>query len=140
MDLVIRGATVYDGTGRAPARVDIGIAGDRIAELSPGLKGAQTLDAGGLCAAPGFIDTHSHSDLKVLDEPTLPAKLRQGVTLELFGQDGISVAPLEGRDVANRRRQLAGLLSDPNVSWTWRSVADYLAEIERAQPALDAAY
>ncbi len=138
--LVIRGAVVYDGTGGPARRADIGIRKDRIAAVGERLDGDEVLDASGLAAAPGFIDTHSHSDLRVLVEPDLPAKLKQGVTLELFGQDGISVAPLAERDVSNRRRQLAGLLTDPPVSWAWRSVADYLAEVERARPALDVAY
>lgn len=140
LDLVIRGATVYDGTGSPGRRADVGLLGDRIAEIGAGLSGKRTLDAGGLAAAPGFIDTHSHSDLRVLEQPTLDAKLRQGITLELFGQDGISIAPVKAEQVANRRRQLAGLLTDPQVSWEWRSVEDYLAEVERVRPGVDVAY
>jgi N-acyl-D-amino-acid deacylase len=140
LDLVISGATVFDGSGAPGRRLDIGIVGERIAELAAGLSGRAVFEANGLAAAPGFIDTHSHSDLKVLDSPSLEPKLRQGITLELFGQDGISVAPLREQDVQNRRRQLAGLLTDPDVAWSWRSVADYLSEVERARPALDVAY
>jgi N-acyl-D-amino-acid deacylase len=139
-DLVVRGAVVYDGSGAPGRQADLGIRGDRIAVVGQGLTGRDVVDAGGLAAAPGFIDTHSHSDLKVLVEPGLPAKLRQGITLEVFGQDGISVAPVREQDVPNRRRQLAGLLTNPDVSWRWRSVADYLSEIDRARPALDVAY
>ncbi len=139
-DLVIRGATVYDGTGGPAREADIGLRGDRIAGLGEHLTGTALFDARGLAASPGFIDTHSHSDLKVLETPQLPPKLRQGITLELFGQDGISVAPVREQDVATRRRQLAGLLTDPDVSWGWRSVADYLQEVEKARPALDVAY
>jgi N-acyl-D-amino-acid deacylase len=140
LDLVIRGAVVYDGTGAPGREQDIGIKGDRIAQVAKGLSGAAFLDARGLAAAPGFIDTHSHSDLKVLEAPALEPKLRQGVTLELFGQDGISIAPVRAEDVDRRRRQLSGLLTNPAVSWQWRSVADYLAEVEKARPAVDVAY
>jgi len=145
LDLVIRGATLYDGTGGPPRAGDIGIKGDRIAAVgtdrpSDRLDGQRVLDAGGLAAAPGFIDTHSHSDLRVLEQPTLDAKLRQGITLELFGQDGISVAPVKEEQVAERRRALAGLLTNPKGFWQWRSVADYLAEVANAQPAVDVAY
>lgn len=140
LDLVIKGATLYDGTGAPGRRADLGIKGDRIVAVGERLSGAASLDASGLAAAPGFIDTHSHSDLKVLVEPGLDPKLRQGITLELFGQDGISVAPVREQDVPNRRRHLAGLLTNPEVSWGWRSVADYLTEVERAKPALDVAY
>lgn len=139
-DLVIRGAALYDGTGEPARQADLGIFDDRIARIGSGFTGNQTIDAGGLAAAPGFIDTHSHSDLRVLESPLLEPKLKQGITLEVFGQDGISVAPLRSTDVANRRRQLAGLLTDPNVSWAWRSVADYLSEVQQAKPALDVAY
>ncbi|HVE82457.1 MAG TPA: D-aminoacylase, partial [Myxococcales bacterium] len=140
LDLVIRGATIYDGTGGPPRQGEIGIKGDRIAGIGEHLSGARVLDAGGLAAAPGFIDTHSHSDLRVLEQPTLDAKLRQGITLELFGQDGISVAPVKEEQVDNRRRQLAGLLTNPKGFWGWRSVAEYLAEVANAEPALDVAY
>jgi len=140
LDLVIRGAAVYDGTGGPARQVEIGIKGDRIAALGDGLSGARVLDAGGLAAAPGFIDSHSHSDLRVLEQPTLDSKLRQGITLELFGQDGIGVAPVKEEQVEGRRRQLAGLLTNPKGFWQWRSVADYLAEVADAEPALDVAY
>lgn len=140
LDLVVRGAEVYDGTGGPPVKTEIGILDGRIAALGQGLVAKETLDAHGLCAAPGFIDTHSHSDLKVLDEPGLEAKVRQGITFELFGQDGISVAPVREHEVAGRRKQLAGLLTDPPVSWSWRGVGDYLAEVDSARPALDAGY
>jgi N-acyl-D-amino-acid deacylase len=140
LDLVVRGATVYDGTGSPGRPLDIGIKGDRIQALSSGLSGAAVLDARGLAAAPGFIDTHSHSDLRVLEAPTLEPKVRQGITLELFGQDGVSIAPVRTEDVERRRRQLSGLLTNPAVSWQWRSVADYLKEVEQARPAIDVAY
>jgi N-acyl-D-amino-acid deacylase len=138
--LVIKGAMVFDGTGAPGRRLDVGIEGDRIALVGPNLSGASVLEADGLAAAPGFIDTHSHSDLKVFASPGLEPKLRQGITLELFGQDGISVAPLRKEDVQTRRRQLAGLLTDPDVDWSWRSVRDYLSALERARPAPDVAY
>jgi N-acyl-D-amino-acid deacylase len=139
-DVVVRGATVLDGTGSAPRVCDVGVKGDRIVALGDGLLGRETLEAKGLCASPGFIDTHSHSDLQVLERPQLLPKLRQGITLELFGQDGISVAPVREGDVANRRRQLAGLLTNPDVPWKWRSVADYLDAVQAARPSLDVAY
>jgi N-acyl-D-amino-acid deacylase len=54
----------------------------------------RVIDAEGMIVAPGFIDTHSHSDLEVMVNPYVEAKVRQGVTTELLGQDGISMAPL----------------------------------------------
>ncbi len=139
-DWVIRGAQLHDGTGAPAQEADIGIAGGRIIEIARRLSGANVLEAKGLAAAPGFIDTHSHSDLKVLSTPSLEPKVKQGITLELFGQDGISIAPVKEADVPRRRRQLSGLLTDPPLDWAWRSVADYLDAVEKAGPALDVAY
>jgi N-acyl-D-amino-acid deacylase len=89
---------------------------------------------------PGFIDTHSHSDVKVLADPLLPMKVRQGITLEVFGQDGISVAPVRPEERAAWKQKLAGLLGDFGVEWDWASVREYLARIARAEPAPDIAY
>src|SRR6185436_3112684 len=89
---------------------------------------------------PGFIDTHSHSDLRVFSEPQLPMKVRQGITLEVFGQDGISVAPIRTADRPQMEQQLSGLLGRLGREWDWTSVAEYLAAVERVNPAQDFAY
>src|SRR5947209_7610683 len=139
--LILRGGTVIDGTGAPGRRADVRVENGRITwvgEISE-LAGAELLDCGGLTVAPGFIDTHSHSDLRVLADPDLPMKLRQGITLDVLGQDGISVAPVREEDVAQVRRQLAGLLGDPDVARDWRSVADYLDLLDRGA-ALNFAY
>jgi N-acyl-D-amino-acid deacylase len=140
LDLVLKGGIIFDGTGGTPFRGDIGLQGDRISEIAAGLRGAEELDCANLAVAPGFIDTHSHSDLVVLDDPTLPMKVRQGITLEVFGQDGISVAPVRLQDLDNRRRQLAGLLTDPQIEWSWGEVDDYLKAVAESRPAPDVAY
>ena len=141
-ELLIRGGTVIDGTGAERRRADVRVRAGRIAEVGPDLRtdGATVLEAGGLMVAPGFIDTHSHSDLKILAEPDLPMKVRQGITLDVLGQDGISVAPVRDEDVVQVRRQLAGLLGDPDVPRDWRSVAGYLQTIDRRGAGLNAAY
>jgi N-acyl-D-amino-acid deacylase len=133
-DLLIRGGTVVDGTGAPGRRADLLVRDGRVAALESQLTvsgRAQILEADGLVVAPGFIDTHSHSDLRVLVEPDLPMKVRQGITLDVLGQDGISVAPVRDEDVPLVKKQLAGLLGDPDVPRDWRSVADYLALLDR---------
>jgi N-acyl-D-amino-acid deacylase len=141
VDLVIRGATLVDGTGAPRRRASIGIENGRFAAVDEKekLRGAVELDAGGLVVAPGFIDTHSHSDLRLLVEPDLPMKVLQGVTLEVLGQDGISVAPLRPEREEEEKRKLAGLLGRPDVRWTWTGIAEYLAALEKVGPSPDVA-
>jgi N-acyl-D-amino-acid deacylase len=139
-DRVLKGGTVVDGSGAPGFAADVAIAGSRIAAVGAGLEGAETIDCAGHVVAPGFIDTHSHSDVKVLADPALPMKLRQGITLEVLGQDGISVAPVRPEDREAWRQKLSGLLGDFGVAWDWSSVAEYLARVRAAAPAQDMAY
>lgn len=140
--LVLKEGTIIDGTGRPRFRGDIAIKDNLIAavDLAGSLSGEKELDCAGLVIAPGFIDTHSHSDLRVIAEPALPMKVRQGITLEVFGQDGLSVAPVRPDHRAQTERQLAGLLGRLDREWEWQTVADYLDAVERAEPALDFSY
>jgi N-acyl-D-amino-acid deacylase len=137
--LVLKGGTIVDGSGAPPLRGDVALDGARIAAVGPDLAG-DAVDCAGMVVAPGFIDTHSHSDLKVLADPSLPMKVRQGITLEVLGQDGISVAPVRAEQRASWRQKLAGLLGDFGVPWDWSSVGEYLARVQSAQPVPDVAY
>lgn len=140
--LVLKNGTIIDGSGQPRFFADVAIARNRIAAIDAAgsLTAPNEIDCAGLVIAPGFIDTHSHSDLRVLVEPELPMKIRQGITLEVFGQDGISVAPIRSADRPQAERQLAGLLGRLGREWDWESVAGYLNAIERARPAIDCAY
>ncbi len=94
-DVIIRGGQVIDGTGAAPVAADIAIEGDRIVQIGPVQGSARnTIDASGKIVCPGFIDIHSHTDLSLLVDPRAESKIRQGVTTEVAGQDGSSLAPL----------------------------------------------
>ncbi|PPK70827.1 amidohydrolase family protein [Actinokineospora auranticolor] len=142
-DFLFRGATVVDGTGSPGYRADVRVAAGRIAEIDPAgaLTGASTVvDADGLVLAPGFIDMHSHSDLRLLAEPDHLAKVSQGVTLEVLGQDGLSYAPVDDRTLEVLRAQLAGWNGDPEgFSWNWREVGCYLGRLDLGI-AVNAAY
>lgn len=67
------------------------------------------IELNGLTVAPGFIDTHSHSDLEILSQPEVLPKIMQGITTEILGQDGISMAPLPTKYINPWRKNLAGL-------------------------------
>lgn len=140
--LILKNGLVADGTGRGFFPADVAIRGNYIVAVDApnSLHAMEELNCKGLVIAPGFIDTHSHSDLRVLAEPELPMKLRQGITLEVFGQDGISVAPIPKGVQSAVARSLAGLDGDLGREWDWQSVGEYLSAIDRARPAIDCAY
>ena len=133
---LIRHAAVIDGTERPRYTADVLVAGGRIDTIAPSLRASDTdagriIDADGLALAPGFIDMHAHSDLALLLDPAHLAKLSQGVTTELLGQDGLSYAPVDDAALAILRRKIAGWNSDPGAAaFTWRSVADYLDRLD----------
>ncbi|MFF1904036.1 amidohydrolase family protein [Kitasatospora sp. NPDC058218] len=140
-DLVFKGATVVDGTGADRYRADVRIGKGRITELGHGLGAAREVDADGLVLAPGFIDMHAHSDLALLLEPDHPAKVTQGVTCEVLGQDGLSYAPVDDTTLPALRRQIAGWNGDPEgFDWDWRTVGGYLDRLDRTGPAVNACY
>ncbi|MER7754938.1 D-aminoacylase [Kitasatospora sp. NPDC097643] len=140
-DTVFRGATVVDGTGADRYRADVRIADGLITEIGDRLDALDAVDADGLVLAPGFIDMHAHSDLALLLEPEHPAKVTQGVTCEVLGQDGLSYAPVDDATLPALRRQLAGWNGDPDaLDWDWRGVADYLDRLDRTGVAVNACY
>lgn len=142
MDIAVQGAQVVDGTGAPGYRADVGIDAGRITEITPPnrLTGRRTIDAGGLVLAPGFIDMHAHSDLQILADPDHVAKVSQGVTLEVIGQDGLSYAPVDDDTLGTLRTQIAGWNDDPpGFDWNWRSVAEYLDRLDTGVAA-NAAY
>lgn len=92
-DLVIRGGTVFDGSG-APGHVaDVAIADGVIREIAPKLRGAQEFDASGCAVAPGFIDVHTHYDAQVFWDPALRPSSCHGVTTVVAGNCGFTIAP-----------------------------------------------
>src|SRR5262245_26867292 len=94
-DILIRGGLLIDGSGAAPAHGDLAIRDGRIAALGDDLSGAAStvIDAQRLAVAPGFIDIKTHSDFTLPINPKAESKVRQGVTTEIIGHCGFSVAP-----------------------------------------------
>lgn len=141
--ILFTGGTILDGLGNAPRRGDVLVAGGRIARISDGAgqpAADRVIDISGLALAPGFIDMHTHSDLQVLCTPDHTAKLSQGVTTEVLGQDGLSYAPVDDRTLGELRAQIRGWNDDPpGFDWTWRSVAEYLARLD-GNTAVNTAY
>ncbi|WP_214411590.1 N-acyl-D-amino-acid deacylase family protein [Sphaerisporangium fuscum] len=130
--MIFKGATVVDGTGAEPYVADVGVRDGRITGIGPDATGGRTVDATGLVLAPGFIDMHAHSDLRLLTEPDHLAKVGQGVTCEVLGQDGLSYAPVDDTTLEQLRRQIAGWNGDPEgFDWNWRSVEEYLDRLDQ---------
>ena len=126
--ILIKNGTLIDGSREKRYDADLLIEGDKIVKIGEINEEAdRVIDATGKIVAPGFIDTHSHSDLKVLVEPFIEPKLRQGITTEVLGQDGISMAPLPKEYVSSWRKNLAGLDGDSDeLSWDWENTDNYL--------------
>ncbi len=134
-DLVIANGTLVDGTG-APGRPGaLAIRGGRLALLPPDAPlpaAARTIDATARVVAPGFIDLHSHSGLVLLADERHEPKVRQGVTTEVIGVDGLSYAPFaDPRDLADLVEMNAGLDGRPDgLEPDWSTVASYLGRFD----------
>lgn len=131
--LILRGGSVIDGLGRPRYRADVWIKDGRIARiLEPGSAAeGEDLDVTGMIVAPGFIDMHAHSDLAVLSDAEHVSKVAQGITLEVVGQDGLGYAPVSDDVMAVTREQIAGWNGKPDLDYAWRSIAQYLAEVDK---------
>lgn len=146
-DLLIRGGRVVDGTGAAARVADVGVTGDRIADVGDleAASASRVIDAAGLVVAPGFIDAHSHSDTYLLLEPCAPSKLSQGVTTEVNGQCGGSGVPRLGRarlssDWASQTypsHTSGGVRISERPGPTWTTVADYRELLDAVRPAIN---
>ena len=142
-DLIITGGLIIDGSGSPGYHGSVVVEGDRlfIHRGDPSeLEAAKIIDAKGLVVCPGFVDLHSHAGLTILGEPHHDPKVRQGVTTELNGIDGISHAPFKSREELNRYIWLdSGLNGYPPMPADWLSVADLLGKYDNTV-AINVAY
>ncbi|MBI4683667.1 MAG: D-aminoacylase [Nitrospirae bacterium] len=138
MDLLIKGGAIFDGTGKDSFEADIGIVGDKIAFISKpsafsSQRSEKIIDARGLAVAPGFIDTHGHSDFTLLADPRAEGKLFQGVTTEINGNCGLSAAPLYNEAIIQREKDLREL----GIRERWSTLREYLMILERRKLAIN---
>jgi N-acyl-D-amino-acid deacylase len=126
-DILIRGGLLVDGSGTVGMRADLAIRDGRIAAIGAdlGQSAAKVIDAAGLAVAPGFIDIKTHSDFTLPINPKAESKVRQGVTTEIIGHCGISVAPALPGKVELLRDYLSP--SAPWLPFRETTFADYLA-------------
>jgi N-acyl-D-amino-acid deacylase len=127
-DVIIRGGTVYDGRGGAPRVADVAITGDRIAAIGAlaDATAATDIQARGLAVAPGFINMLSWATESLIVDGRSQADIRQGVTLEIFGE-GWSMGPLNEAMKKEAREQQGDLKFD--IAWT--TLAEYLQHLEK---------
>ena len=138
-DWLITDALVMDGKGSRPFSASVAIEGERIAAVGHQIDGEarEILKAEGRITAPGFIDMHSHSDILFLNSSLPKHKIWQGVTTEVIGQDGMSVAPLtqsSKQHMVDMLEPLAGQLREKWNSW---GMAQFLKSMERRKTSLN---
>ena len=143
LDLLITNGLVIDGTASPGFHAAVGVQGDTVSihrgDVS-GLEAARTIDAAGRVVCPGFIDLHSHAGLTMLGEPHHDPKVRQGVTTELVGIDGISHAPFKTQDELHRYIWLdSGLNGYPPMPADWLTVAEFIGKFD-GSVAINVAY
>ncbi|MPY90129.1 MAG: amidohydrolase family protein [Luteitalea sp.] len=127
-DVVIRNGTLYDGTGRPPRRADVAMTGDRIAAVGDlgNASGDEVVDAEGLAVAPGFINMLSWATESLLVDGRSLSDIKQGVTLEIFGE-GSSMGPLSPEMKARAERTQGDL----QYEVTWTTLWEYLETLEQ---------
>ena len=127
-DLVIRGGTLYDGSGQPPRVADIAVNGDTIAAIGEldGAAGRQEIDARGLAVAPGFVNMLSWANESLLVDGRSQSDIRQGVTLQVMGE-GESMGPLNAR----MKEENVALQADIKYSIEWTTLDEYLRHLER---------
>ncbi|MCX8168741.1 MAG: D-aminoacylase [Candidatus Methanomethylicia archaeon] len=131
-DIVINNVKIVDGTGSPWYYGSIAIRNKKIIEIKRKGKfksGEYVIDGHGLMAAPGFIDVHSHSDAYLLINPKAESKIRQGVTTEVIGNCGSSMAPILKDKLDIFKRRLGELAQ--YISWDWSTFKEYKEKLEK---------
>jgi N-acyl-D-aspartate/D-glutamate deacylase len=145
-DLIIRGASICDGSGAPAWQGDVAVENGRITEVGQASGSAgRTIDAAGLVLAPGFVDLHTHYDCQVSWDRALTPSCWHGVTTVVMGNCGFSIAPCRPQDRELLMRMLLFVEGMPTealragIDWQWETFPEYLDTIERWRPALNIA-
>jgi len=137
-DVLIRDATIVDGTGSDRIPGSVGIQGERIVAVGDlDATANRIVQAHGLIVSPGFVDPHSHADLNILDEPLAENLIMQGVTSFIGCNCGHCRAPLRGPQYASRWNEYLGIESDSCPDADWRTLGEFLARVETSGLALN---
>jgi N-acyl-D-amino-acid deacylase len=145
-ELIVENGTVLDGSGADGFAAAVGIRDGRLSlvfgETEETTPAARRIDASGLVVSPGFIDLHSHSGLMIFADPLHEPKVRQGVTTEVIGVDGLSYAPIpDPNDLEALAHMNAGLDGRPdNLAYDWGSVETYLDRLDAVRPSVNLAF
>jgi N-acyl-D-amino-acid deacylase len=133
-DVVIRGGTVIDGTGRPGFRADVRVRGGVIVEVGSGLRpdGEPTVDAAGALVTPGFVDSHTHYDLEMFWDPSLDPLPGHGITTMIMGNCGFGIAPTRDDVKADIADLLCFVEELPvtlatSIEWGWPTWSAYFA-------------
>ncbi|HSS09183.1 MAG TPA: amidohydrolase family protein [Acidimicrobiales bacterium] len=144
-DLVIRGGTVVDGTGRTPRPADVAIDDGRITAVGtlPAPEGREVIDATDRIVTPGFVDVHTHYDGQITWDPLLTPSCWHGVTTVVMGNCGVGFAPAR----PDRRNWLIGLMEgvedipgaalSAGIRWAWESFPEFLDTLQSLPKAID---
>src|SRR6202162_2335555 len=145
-DIVIRGGTIMDGTGKAAFTGDVAIAGGRIAGVG-GKQGParRDIDADGLLVTPGWVDVHTHYDGQAMWDPLITPSCWHGVTTVMFGNCGVGFAPVKKEHRGALMDLMEGVEEIPNpvlaagLNWEWETFPQYMDELERRPRTIDIA-
>ena len=141
-DIIIENGRIIDGTGNPWFKGDIGIKNGRIERIGNCKKvsAKERIDIDELIVAPGFIDIHSHSDALPFLYPQDKSKLMQGVTTEVVGNCGVSIAPISSAHVDLLKKYSSPFFSIPDLAWDWHGVKDYLDKVAEIKPIINIAF
>ncbi len=136
-DVVVKGATVVDGTGASARQADVAVQDGLIVEVGDVEGSAQReIDAGGLMVTPGFVDPHTHYDAQLFWDASASPSNVHGVTTVIGGNCGFTLAPLHAEDADYLRRMMAKVEGMPltalehGVEWDWETFAQYLGRLD----------